>query len=249
MSTAPVRRNRNSRSLPQARTGRLGVLAAALLAGSWSIAAAQSGGLWPPGSAQQHAVAPDCATCWVQQVTAQATQGAPLASPANPTCYGQPSVDFFRIALMVVAPRASAAASGDLAEAIRQLDHPMAEAVAEGSGADYRTLLRLPRGEVPYANCMPLAAMLPSGATVEATAVGVLTAGTAHGCDKVSGVCGDGGRFVQPPVRFSAAGRNGVAAVFMEATPATGSRAALLSVAYRMAADDHPIPLPHPQPR
>jgi hypothetical protein len=207
------------------------------------VAAAQTGGLWPPGSAQQRAVAPECATCWVQEVTAQAAHAAPVASPANPTCYGQPTVDFFRTALLIVAPRTPAAASGDLAEAIRQLAHPMAEAVREGSGADYRTLLHLPRGEVPYVNCTPLAALLPAGATVAAVAVGVLTAGVAHGCDPVSGVCGDGGRFVQPPVPFDAAHRQAVAAVFMDAAAGATSRAVRLSVAYRMAGDEHPAPL------
>lgn len=243
MSTAALRQHRDDRRNLAGRAGRIGLTAAALLAGSWGLAAAETGGLWPPGSAQQRAVAPDCATCWVQEVTAQPAAGAPTAAPANPTCYGQPSVDFFRIALRIVAPRTPAAASGDLAEAIRQLDRPMAEAVREGSGAAYRTLLHLPRGEVPYANCAPLAALLPTGATVEATAVGVVTAGTAHDCDPVSGVCGDGGRFVQPPVRFGAAERQGVAAVFMLAEPGVAPRAALLSVAYRMASDGKPVPL------
>jgi hypothetical protein len=119
----------------------------------------------------------------------------------------------------------------------------MAEAISEGSGADFRTLLHLPRGEVPYANCAPLAALLPTGAVVAATAVGVVTAGVAHDCDQVSGVCGDGGRFVQPPVRFGAAERQGVAAVFMQAEPGAAPRAALLSVAYRPAPDGQPIPL------
>jgi hypothetical protein len=240
MSKAPVRLDRGE--WPR-RAGRLGALAAVLLAGSWSVAAAQTGGLWPPGSAQQRAVAPDCATCWVQQVTARPAANAPVAAPANPTCYGQPTVDFFRVALLIVAPRTPAAASGDFAEAIRQLDRPMAEAISEGSGADFRTLLHLPRGEVPYANCTPLAALLPAGATVEATAIGVVTGDKAHDCDQVSGVCGDGGRFVQPPVRFGAAERQGVAAVFMRAEPGAAPGAAQLAVAYRMASDISAIPL------
>jgi hypothetical protein len=59
----------------------------------------------------------------------------------------------------------------------------------------------------------------------------------------VSGVCGDGGRFVQPPVRFGAAERQGVAAVFMRAEPGAAPGAAQLSVAYRMASDISAIPL------
>jgi hypothetical protein len=249
MSTALVRRGRGNRSGPAWRAGRSVILAAALTAGSAGAAAAQTsgqtgdqtGGLWPPGSAQQRAVAPDCPTCWVQQVTGQAAAGAPVAAPANPTCYGQPSVDFFRTALLIVAPRTPQAASGDLAEAIRRLDRPMAGAVREGSGADFRTLLDRPRGEVPYANCAPLAALLPAGATVEAVAISVLAGGTAHRCDRVTGVCGDGGRFMQPPERFGTAERPAVAAVFMDAGAAP--RAAQLSVAYRMADGATPQPL------
>jgi hypothetical protein len=220
------------------------ILAAGLLAGSAGAAAAQAGGLWPPGSARQRAVAPDCPTCWVQQVTGRAAADAPVAAPANPTCYGQPSVDFFRTALLIVAPRTPPTASGDLAEAVRQLDRPMAGAVREGSGADFRTLLDRPRGEVPYANCAPLAALLPAGATVEAVAVSVLAGGTAHRCDRVTGVCGDGGRFVQPPQRFGAAERPAVAAVFMDARAGAAPRAAQLSVAYRVADGITPQPLP-----
>ena len=218
-----------------------GILAAALLAVSWTAAVAQTGGLWPPGSARQRLVAPHCADCWVQEVTARPAAGAPMAAPSNPTCYGQPSIDFFRTALLVVAPRTPAAASGDLAEAIRLLARPMFEALREGSAADFRSLLRLPQGEVPYANCAPLAVLLPSGAMVEAVAVGVLAGGAARGCDPVGGVCGDGGRFVQPPVRFAAADRLGVGAVFMAADSSPPT--VRLLVAYRIPPGGQPAPL------
>ncbi|MBN8890679.1 MAG: hypothetical protein BGP12_17835 [Rhodospirillales bacterium 70-18] len=217
------------------------LLLVALLA--WPLAAqAQSGRLWPPGSPAQRAVAPDCATCWVQEVEVAAAAAAPVAAPANPTCYGQPSIDFFRTALAIVAPRTAPAVSGDLAEAIRALDPPMFEALREGSAADFRTLLRLPAGRVPYANCMPLAALLPAGGVPVAVRLGVVRGGVAQACDPVSGACGGGGRFVQPPEAFAARERVGVGAVFM-AEPGAAGDVVRLTVAYRMPDDAKPVPL------
>lgn len=207
--------------------GLLAVVTMAFCAGqAWAA-------LWPPGSAQQRAVVPDCPGCWVVEVRAEAAPGAGVAAPANPTCYGQPSLDFFRTALAIVAPRASPTRAGDLAAAIRALDRPMFEALREGSAADFRRLLRLPDGRVPFANCMPLAAMLPVGAEPAGVAVAVETGGTAHGCDAIGGACGSGGRFVQAPMAFAAGPRQAVGAVFM--AEATG-RAARLWVGFRMPA-------------
>jgi hypothetical protein len=59
----------------------------------------------------------------------------------------------------------------------------------------------------------------------------------------VTGVCGDGGRFMQPPERFGTANRPAVAAVFMDASTGAAPRTAQLSVAYRMADGATPQPL------
>lgn len=228
------------------RAGRRRRRAAAIIGGGMlllaSQAAAQAADASPPGSPRQRAVAPDCPTCWVQEVQARAAAGAPQAAPANPTCYGQPGLDFFRSALAIVAPRMPATASGDLAAAIRGLARPIFEALREGSAADFRSLLRLPAGQVPYANCMPLAALLPVGARVRRMEVSVLgDAGLAQSCDPVGGACGDGGRFVQLPEAFSSQDRLGVGAVFV----AAGAGAvAQLSVAYELPPGETPSSLP-----
>lgn len=217
---------------------RLARLLAVAMAAWCGGAAAQ--GLWPPGSAQQRAMAPDCAACWVLEVRARPAPGAPLAAPANPTCYGQPSIDFFRTALAIVAPRARPESTGDLASAIRALDRPMFEALREGSAVDFRNMLRLPDGEAPYANCLPLAALLPEGAEPAAMAVAVEAGDALGACDAVGGACGSGGRFVQAPTRFAAGGRQAVGAVFMAEA---GGRGARLSVGFRMSGAGVPVPV------
>lgn len=198
--------------------------------------------LWPPGSAEQRDLTPRCPECWVQEVDATPSRGAPVAAPANPTCYGQPGIDFFRTALAIVAPRIPADVSADLSAAIRALHRPMFEALREGSAVDFRHLLDQPDGEVAYVNCMPLAALLPAGATLETVGLSVWHGQARRHCDPVGGACGGGGRFVQPPRPFSAHGRVGVAAVFMADAGVTTDVARLL-VAYRMSRGGRPVPL------
>ncbi|MDN2712083.1 hypothetical protein O0880_21900 [Janthinobacterium sp. SUN118] len=178
-------------------------------------AQAQSFKLWQPGTFSDFEYKPAslCADCYVQLVEVTAPATGIVVSGSDPACGINEVTTFFDVVGAAVATYIDPYASANLAELGKRLVY---RSVRNQVGGSFQTFLDANGPRSPYANCAPIAALIPADAMVTTIHLGINDLAAGPGSCLPGTDCSTGyARFLNAPeVRSVANGGQIVATTF-----------------------------------